>query len=203
MAQRWPPCAWSTTTIITAPYAGPGCAVAAGRWILAAVPACLHQVPCRQQSKVDSSPTRPRGRLRKGVAMTHHEHPNVTLVQEGFAALERGDTAWMHEHLADDVVWHVGGNSKWAGAYQGKAKVLEYFGRQGQATETAVEIHDILGNDEHVVVLGSAKATAQDGSSAEWKYTQVFHVRDGKATEVWGMAENDAAVDPFLDRLPG
>jgi ketosteroid isomerase-like protein len=134
--------------------------------------------------------------------MTHHEHPNVTVVREGFEALRRGDTAWMDEHLADDVVWHIGGNSKWAGAYKGKAKVLEYFGRQAQATETAAEIHDILGNDEHVVVLGSAQATARDGSSAEWKYTQVFHIRDGKATEVWGMAENDAAVDPFLDSLP-
>jgi ketosteroid isomerase-like protein len=135
--------------------------------------------------------------------MTHQEHPNVTVVREGFEALQRGDIAWMDEHLADDVVWHVGGNSKWAGAYEGKANVLEFFGRQAQATETAVEIHDILGNDEHVVVLGSAKATAPDGSSAEWKYTQIFHIRDGKTTEVWGMAENDAAVDPFLDGLPG
>ena len=134
--------------------------------------------------------------------MTHHEHPNVTLVREGFAAFERGDMERMDQLLTDDVVWHVGGNSKWAGAYAGKAKVLEYFGRQGQATETAAEIHDIVGNDEHVVVLGSAKATAQDGSSAEWKYTQIFHIRDGRATEVWGMAENDAAVDPFLDALP-
>jgi hypothetical protein len=33
-------------------------------------------------------------------------------------------------------------------------------------------------------VLGQAKATARDGSSAEWKYTQVFHIRDGKTTEV-------------------
>ena len=41
--------------------------------------------------------------------------------------LERGDTALMDQHLADDVVWHVGGNSKWAGAYQGKQTVLEYF----------------------------------------------------------------------------
>src|SRR5829696_1682724 len=106
--------------------------------------------------------------------MTHHEHPNVTVVREGFEALQRGDTAWMDQHMADDVVWHVGGNSKWAGAYEGKAKVLEYFGNQAQVTETAAEIHDILGNDDHVVVLGSAKATAQDGSSAEWKYTQVF-----------------------------
>jgi ketosteroid isomerase-like protein len=135
--------------------------------------------------------------------MTDHEHPNVTVVREGFEALQRGDTAWLDQHMADDVVWHVGGNSKWAGAYEGKQQVLEFFGRQAQATETAAEIHDILGNDEHVVVLGSAKATARDGSSAEWKYTQVFHIRDGKATEVWGMAENDAAVDPFLDSLPG
>jgi uncharacterized protein len=134
--------------------------------------------------------------------MTHHEHPNITVVREGFEALDRGDIAWMDQHLDDDVVWHVGGNSKWAGTYQGKQNVLEYFGRQAQATETAAEIHDIVGNDDHVVVLGSAKATAADGSSAEWKYTQIFHIRDGKATEVWGMAENDAAVDPFLDSLP-
>jgi ketosteroid isomerase-like protein len=65
-----------------------------------------------------------------------------------------------------------------------------------------VDIHDILGNDDHVVVLGTASSTARDGSSAEWKYTQIFHIRDGKTTEVWGMAENDAAVDPFLDGLP-
>jgi uncharacterized protein len=137
--------------------------------------------------------------------MTQHEHPNVTVVREGFEAFQRGDMAWMDEHLADDVVWHVGGNSRWSGAYRGKAKVLEYFARQAQATAgpPSADIHDIVGNDDHVVVLGSASASAADGSSAEWKYVQVFHVRDGVATEVWGMAENDAAVDPFLDGLPG
>ena len=136
--------------------------------------------------------------------MTHHEHPNVAVVREGFQAFERGDMGWMDQHLADDVVWHVGGNSKWAGAYQGKAKVLEYFGRQAQAMTgpPSSDIHDIVGNDEHVVVLGTASASAADGSGAEWKFVQVFHIRDGKATEVWGMAENDADVDPFLDSLP-
>ena len=54
--------------------------------------------------------------------MTHHEHPNVALAREGFEAMQRGDTAWMDQHLADDVVWHVGGNSKWAWAYQGKTR---------------------------------------------------------------------------------
>jgi ketosteroid isomerase-like protein len=138
--------------------------------------------------------------------MSSQEHPNVTVVREGFEAFDRGDMGWMDEHLADDVVWHVGGNSKWAGSYEGKAAVLEFFGRQAEAMggqTPSVEIHDILGGDDHVVVLGTANASSPDGKSAEWKYVQIFHVRDGRATEVWGMAENDAAVDPFLDSLSG
>ena len=137
--------------------------------------------------------------------MAHHEHPNVTLVKEGFEAFEKGDVSWIEQHIADDIVWHVGGNSKWAGEYKGKQNVLEFFGRQTEALGDSpqADIHDILGNDDHVVVLGNAKATAKDGSSAEWKFVNVFHVKDGKTTEVWGLAENDAAVDPFLDKLPG
>lgn len=138
--------------------------------------------------------------------MSSQEHPNAALVREGFDAFARGDMEWMNDHLAEDVVWHVGGNSKWAGDYEGRDKVLELFGRQTQAmggSPPDLDIHDTLGGDDHVAVLGTAKATAPDGSSAEWKYVQVFHIRDGKATEVWGMAENDAAVDPFLDSLEG
>jgi ketosteroid isomerase-like protein len=136
--------------------------------------------------------------------MTHHEHPNVTLAREGFEAFQRGDTEWLDQHMADDVIWHVGGNSKWAGAYEGKEKALGVFARQQQAmgAPPSVETHDILGNDDHVVSMGTARATGPDGSSAEWKWVQIFHIKDGKVTEVWGMAENDAAVDPFLDGLP-
>src|SRR6266571_1547627 len=111
--------------------------------------------------------------------MAHHEHPNVTLVKEGFDALEKGDMSWFDQHTADDVVWHVGGNSKWAGTYEGKAKVMDLFGRQMQAMGSApeVEIHDVLGNDDHVISLGTAKATGPDGTAAEWKWVQVFHIK--------------------------
>jgi ketosteroid isomerase-like protein len=134
--------------------------------------------------------------------MTQQEHPNVALVREGFAAFQRGDVGWLDEHMADDIVWHVGGNSKWAGTYRGKSDVLAFQGRQAQLMTTEADIHDVLGNDDHVVVLGTARARAEDGSGAEWKYVNVFHVSDGKTFEVWGMAENDAEVDPFLDALP-
>jgi ketosteroid isomerase-like protein len=92
--------------------------------------------------------------------MTHHEHPNVTLVREGFAAFERGDMARMDQLLSDDVVWHVGGNSKWAGAYAGKAKVLEYFGRQGQATATEPGISNPA---SHPTTASSTTVTATAG----------------------------------------
>jgi ketosteroid isomerase-like protein len=108
----------------------------------------------------------------------------------------------MNDLLSDDIVWHVGGNSKWSGTFEGKGKVLGMFMRQSQAMTTKADIHDILGSDEHVVALGTASASAENGQSAEWRYAQMFHIRDGKATEVWGMAENDADVDPFLDSLP-
>ena len=136
--------------------------------------------------------------------MTGHEHPNVMIAREGFEAMDRGDAEWMNEHMAEDVIWHVGGNSKWAGTYQGRDQVLQMFGRQMQAMgqSPSVDIHDVLGNDDHVVTIGTAKATGADGSTAEWKYSQIFHIKDGKVTEVWGMAENDADVDPFLDALP-
>jgi hypothetical protein len=124
--------------------------------------------------------------------MTHQEHPNVAVVREGFEAMQRGDTAWIDQHLADDVVWHVGGNSKWAGAYQGKQQVLEFFARQAEATAgpASVEIHDILGNDEHVWCWGrprpppgtgpapsgstprsSTSGTARRPRSGEWPRT--------------------------------
>ncbi len=135
--------------------------------------------------------------------MTHDEHPNVRLIREGFEAFESGDMEWIDGHMADDVVWHVGGNSKWAGAYEGKTMVLELFARQAEAMgQPATEIHDIVGGDDHVVALGTAVANAPDGSSAEWQWVQVFHIENGKTTEVWGLAGNDAEVDPFLDNLP-
>ena len=91
------------------------------------------------------------------------------------------------------------------GAYRGRDEALGIFSRQAQAMgqPPEVDVHDVLANDDHVVTLGTAKATGPDGSTAEWKYVQVFHVKDGKVTEAWGMAENAAEVDPFLDNLPG
>jgi uncharacterized protein len=135
--------------------------------------------------------------------MAHDEHPNVALVREGAEAVERGDMSWFDEHTADDVVWHVGGNNKLSGTYTGKQAVMEMFGRTAGQGEFSIDNHDILANDEHTVVLGTARGKAPDGEAFEYKFVNVFHIKDGKTVEAWGMSENDAETDPVWDKFAG
>jgi ketosteroid isomerase-like protein len=138
--------------------------------------------------------------------MSQQEHPNATLVRQGFEALERGDMNWLQEHLADDVVWHVGGKSVMAGDYRGKDEVLNNFiGRQVQATggPPNVTLTDIVGNDRHVVAFGDAVLDDPDGGSVSWKFANIFRVTDGKAQEVWGLADETSESDVIINKLLG
>ncbi len=119
--------------------------------------------------------------------MTGNEHPNVALARESFAAMQRGDTQWLSDHLADDVVWHVGGNSRAAGEYRGKDSVI-------QMSSAAV-------GGESTIDVGTAHLVAPDGDRVDYKFVNVFHIRDGKVTEAWGMSENDAETDAFFDKF--
>ena len=129
------------------------------------------------------------------------EHPNVTLVRDLFAAMDRGDTQWMEDHTSDDIVWHTGGNSRAAGVRRGKDSVREMMGSMAGSGAMKADVHDVIGNDDHTVVLGTAVVTAPSGKSVEYNYVNVFHFDDGMVTEVWGLAENDAATDPIWDEF--
>jgi ketosteroid isomerase-like protein len=130
------------------------------------------------------------------------EHPNVRAVREGFDAMERGDTQWMMDHLADDVVWHIGGKSKVAGEYRGKEAVLEMFGRQAPAMNDAkIDVHDVLGNDDHVIAIGRASVDDPDGGTVSWLYANVFHIENGITKEVWGLADETSESDKLLNKL--
>jgi len=131
--------------------------------------------------------------------MGGNEHPNASLVRESFSAMTRGDTQWMSDHLADDVVWHVGGNSKMAGEYRGKETVLGMMPPSEGGNQ--IDVHDVVANDDHAVLIGTAHLEAPDGDSVDYKFVNVFHISDGKVTEAWGLAENDADLDPFFDKL--
>jgi len=81
----------------------------------------------------------------------------------------------------------------------GKGATLERLGRLAQDGVTiSFDIHDIVGNDEHVVVLTDA-TVSKGGSSSVGRQVQVMHVRDGTWAEVWVSNEDQAAVDAVLN----
>ena len=130
------------------------------------------------------------------------EHPNVKAVREGFEAMDRGDIDWLNEHMADDIVWHVGGKSKVAGTHRGKEAVMALFARQASMLGSAkIDLHDIVGNDDHVIAIGTASVDDPDGGTVSWLYANVFHIENGITKEVWGLADETSESDKLIDKM--
>jgi uncharacterized protein len=60
-----------------------------------------------------------------------------------------------------------------------------------------VEVHDIVANDEHAVGLHTAHAE-REGRTLQDNNTLVFHVPDGKVTEVWQYWADPYAADELF-----
>ena len=127
------------------------------------------------------------------------EHPNVALMRKGYKAFAEGDIATLNDLFADDIVWHVGGRSPLAGDYKGKQEVFTFFGKITELTGGTfkLDIHDVLANDDHVVVLVNSSAK-RNGKSLSDNGVHVFHVRDGKTVEFWGVESDQYAGDEFF-----
>ena len=125
-------------------------------------------------------------------------HPNEELMRKGYKAFSEGDLDTVSTLFADDIVWHVSGKSSIAGDYKGKEHVFEFFGKVTQDTGGTfkIDIHDVLANDEHAVVLASSSAQ-KDGKSFEGNGVAVYHVKDGQVAEAWQIAEDQYGTDEF------
>jgi ketosteroid isomerase-like protein len=126
-------------------------------------------------------------------------HPNEDIVREGYAAFANGDLAVLRDQLfAEDIVWHFPGRSQFSGSFEGIDAVLDWLTRS--AVESGgtlrVEVHDVLADDEHAVGLVSVSAE-REGRSYYDTSVQVFHFRDGKASEVWNHPGDVYANDDF------
>ncbi|MDJ0925565.1 MAG: nuclear transport factor 2 family protein [Acidimicrobiia bacterium] len=126
------------------------------------------------------------------------DHPNLEAARTGYEAFANGDMATVSDLLADDIVWHAGGDNILTGVYEGKEAVFNYFGRLMQETGGSFknDIHDMLANDDHGVALVTVHAS-RAGKSIEARVVHVFHMRDGKMVEFWASAEDQSLFDEF------
>jgi ketosteroid isomerase-like protein len=124
---------------------------------------------------------------------------NIEIARKGYAAFESGDVQAVMDLFADDIVWHIFGTSPLAGDYRGKQAVMELFGKyMGMLDSQQTEVHDIVANDQHTVVMGTV-TLKRKGRTLESKITDVIHPdSEGRVKEFWRFSDDQAALDGLL-----
>jgi ketosteroid isomerase-like protein len=124
------------------------------------------------------------------------EHPNAQLLRKGYEAFSSGDLAVLEELFGDEIVWHEGGRNPLSGEYTGKDQVFSLFGKLLELSEGTlkIEVHDVVANDEHAVVLTTLSASRK-GRSFSGTSVDVFHIRNGKAVEFWDNVTDRYGLD--------
>ena len=126
------------------------------------------------------------------------DHPNVELLRKGYDAYSSGDIAVLNDLFADDILWHIAGRSQIAGDYKGRDAVFGFFGKLMELSggTSAIEVHDILANDEHGVALVTGTGS-RNGKSFRGQDVHTFHLRDGKVVEFWDSPLDQYEADEF------
>ena len=124
---------------------------------------------------------------------------NERLLRQGYAAFAEGDLDTVRTLLAKDIVWHNGGANQLAGEYTGLEEVLDLFGQLMEVTDGTfrLDVHDILANDMHGIVLVTVHAE-RDGRRLEMNEVHIWHLEEGQAEEFWSFAEDVAEMDAFF-----
>lgn len=126
-------------------------------------------------------------------------HPNEELARRSLEAFSTGDMEAFAGLLDEDAVFHFPGRGPLAGDHQGKGQVLATLAKQGELSGGTfrVEVHDVLANDEHAVLLVRARAE-RGGKMWNDNGLLVFHTKNGKVSEAWLHPGDQYAGDEFF-----
>lgn len=125
---------------------------------------------------------------------------NRQLIQEIFAELAKGNSEALVEALADDVVWHVTGTTKFSKSYRGKASLMnDLVGPLfSQFEDQYRNVADrFIAEDNYVVVECRGQATTKTGKPYNNKYCFVFRLEDGKIQEVTEYMDTQLVITTF------
>jgi ketosteroid isomerase-like protein len=123
---------------------------------------------------------------------------DIELVRKGYDAFIAGDMEWMNEHLHENIVWHIPGNSPFAGDHKGREAVLAFFAKSVAFALPEFQLHDIAAGEDHVVALvNTTWKRNSDGAIFNDQGVTIYHVDGVRALEAWTIATNQAGFDAF------
>lgn len=127
------------------------------------------------------------------------QHPNAQAVAEAIDAVKRRDPSSFDRYYTPDCVWHVLGDFPMSGTYKGLGEVMAYLSQLFELSGDTfdMDVHDILGSDEHVVTLNTMRGRRADGRVLADNAVSVLHMRDGRIAEMWFYPGDNAAMKEF------
>lgn len=126
------------------------------------------------------------------------EHPNVSVVRRFYQAFMSRDTARLYQLAGEGMAFYVPGRSVFSGVHRGRDQILKLFHETGAVTQHSIriELHAILGSDEHVVGLHRITAM-RPGRTLNQHGCLVCHVSGGVLTDAWLSFEDLKRADAF------
>jgi ketosteroid isomerase-like protein len=129
------------------------------------------------------------------------EHPNVATARNAYECFAKGDLDGALADLADDCVFHFGGQGPNSGDHQGREAIAAALLKNFELTggQWALDIKSIYADDHHAAVILHETASRPDGASLDLDEVHVLRLRDGKVLDLWDLPEDIQAHDDFFD----
>ena len=123
----------------------------------------------------------------------------VEVARKAVEALVAGDMETLASCIADDVQIHVPGSSQLSGTYKSRDGLMTtLFGKIMGLTggQFRLEIHDVIGGDEHAAGIYNITAT-RDGKTLQYRHVNVYHVRGDQIVEIFQCPHDFEAWSAF------
>jgi ketosteroid isomerase-like protein len=122
------------------------------------------------------------------------EHPNAALFRRLTDGMNTGDMDVIFASLDPDVEWHEIGRAE---PIRGLQALSERYADANVDFTIKTSVHDVVGNDEHVVALVNAEAD-RNGKHLSYRTAEIAHVKDGKVTARWAFSDDTQAIIDFF-----
>jgi uncharacterized protein len=126
--------------------------------------------------------------------------PNERLIRDFHERQNRfyagGDQQAVRAMLAEDVVWHVPGDSAIAGQHRGREQVLGMFARRRDlaAATFRIDVRGVLADDQRTVILAGCQMQ-NGGHMHAWGTVGIFRIASDTIAECWVQPHDQAAFD--------
>jgi uncharacterized protein (TIGR02246 family) len=126
------------------------------------------------------------------------EHPSIERIKNGYRCFAQGEYEGFARLFAEDSVWHVHGDTPLAGDKIGREEICAFLRTLAQDTHESylIEVHDVLANDAHTVVLAHTTVRREEGTYTADE-VHVFCTKGEEITEAWGFTSDPEGRGKF------